>query len=63
VKPTDLADPAAPSQHDEPRLDAGPKKAYVKPSFLHERVFETMALACGKVNNTQAQCKGNKKNS
>jgi hypothetical protein len=59
VKPTD---PAAPPQQ-EPRLDAGPKKAYVKPSFQHERVFETMALACGKVNNTQAQCKGNKKNS
>lgn len=25
------------------------KRAYVKPSFRHEEVFETMALACGKL--------------
>jgi hypothetical protein len=40
-----------------------PKKPYQKPSFRHERVFETMALACGKVNSTQAQCASNTKNS
>ena len=57
------ADPAAPHQDDTDRLDAGPKKPYVKPSFQHERVFETMALTCGKVNATQAQCKTNRKNS
>jgi len=39
------------------------KKTYVKPSFAYERVFETMALACGKLNGTQAQCKSSKKNS
>lgn len=39
------------------------KKAYVKPSFAFERAFETMALACGKINVTQAQCKFNRKNS
>ncbi len=39
------------------------KKVYVKPSFEHERVFETMALACGKISPTQAQCKFNRKNS
>jgi hypothetical protein len=27
------------------------KKPYHKPSFRFEKVFETMALACGKVNN------------
>jgi hypothetical protein len=44
--------------------DATPaKKPYVKPSFRHERVFETMALACGKVNPTQLQCRVNRKNS
>jgi hypothetical protein len=32
------------------------KKAYVKPSFRHEKVFETMALSCGKVGATQRQC-------
>ena len=41
----------------------GKKKAYVKPAFEHERVFETMALACGKISVTQGSCKSNKKNS
>lgn len=39
------------------------KKPYSKPSFQHERVFETMALACGKLNATQHQCRFNRKNS
>jgi hypothetical protein len=39
------------------------KKPYEKPSFQHERVFETMALACGKVGPTQFQCRTNRKNS
>jgi hypothetical protein len=39
------------------------KKPYVKPSFEYERVFETMALACGKLSSTQAQCRFNRKNS
>ena len=38
------------------------RKPYVKPSFRHEQVFETMALACGKVN-TGASCKSAKKTS
>ncbi len=37
------------------------KAPYVKPSFRHEQVFETMALACGKINGTQAQCRGSRK--
>jgi len=37
------------------------KKTYVKPAFEHERVFETMALSCGKLSGTQAQCRSNKK--
>ena len=39
------------------------KKPYLKPAFRHEKVFETMALACGKVQSTQAGCKFNRKNS
>ena len=39
------------------------KKAYRKPAFRHELVFETMALACGKVNQTQAACHMVRKNS
>jgi hypothetical protein len=37
------------------------KKPYKKPSFEQEKVFETMALSCGKINATQAQCAHNKK--
>ena len=37
------------------------KKMYVKPAFQHEKVFETMALACGKLTSTQSQCSHNKK--
>jgi hypothetical protein len=40
------------------------KKKYQKPAFRHERVFETMALACGKVSRVQGQCHfGTRKNS
>lgn len=39
------------------------KKPYVKPAFRHERVFETMALACGKMVTTQASCRASRKNS
>lgn len=40
-----------------------PKKPYVKPAFRHEKVFETMALACGKTGPTQRQCRVSRKNS
>jgi hypothetical protein len=43
----------------EPRA----RKPYIKPAFVRERAFETMALSCGKVNITQAQCKFNRKSS
>ncbi len=37
-------------------------KPYLKPAFRHERVFETMALACGKIA-SQGQCQRNRRNS
>lgn len=37
------------------------KKPYQKPEFRYEKVFETMALACGKVRPVQAQCRFNRK--
>lgn len=40
-----------------------PRKAYQKPAFQHERVFETMALACGKLSPTQFTCRFNRKTS
>jgi hypothetical protein len=42
---------------------AKPKRPYVKPAFQHEKVFETMALACGKLGPTQSQCRFNRRNS
>jgi hypothetical protein len=33
------------------------KLPYEKPSFRHEGVFETMALACGKISSTQGACR------
>jgi hypothetical protein len=39
------------------------KKPYVKPAYEFERAFETMALSCGKITITQAQCKFNRKSS
>jgi hypothetical protein len=39
------------------------RKPYRKPAVRHERVFETSALVCGKIQTTQAQCAHNKKTS
>lgn len=44
-------------------LKSPAKKPYKKPSFRHEKVFETMALACGKLRPTQLQCRFNRRNS
>lgn len=42
---------------------AAPKKQYEKPAFKFERVFETMALHCGKTSPIRSQCKFNRKSS
>jgi hypothetical protein len=47
----------------EKRPDKTGRKPYEKPDFEHERVFETMALACGKQSATQLQCKLSRKSS
>jgi hypothetical protein len=39
------------------------KKPYTKPEFRYEKVFETMALSCGKVSPTEFQCRFNRKTS
>ena len=39
------------------------KKPYAKPSYRYERVFETMALSCGKVGPVEFQCRFNRRNS
>jgi hypothetical protein len=39
------------------------KKPYQEPAFRHEKVFETMALSCGKIQSFQFSCHFNRKNS
>ncbi|HXM45778.1 MAG TPA: hypothetical protein VN924_31370 [Bryobacteraceae bacterium] len=39
------------------------KKPYNKPAVRFERVFETSALTCGKVQTTQSGCHQNRKTS
>ena len=39
------------------------KKSYQKPAFRHERVFETLALACGKIGATTPMCQSSRKSS
>ena len=55
------------SQHAQQATEIQPgtheKKPYQKPARRRERVFETSALACGKVQSTQSQCAHNRKNS
>jgi hypothetical protein len=33
------------------------RRPYLKPAFRFERVFETSALTCGKIDETQLTCK------
>jgi len=49
------------SAHTKPPKSG--KKPYRKPSFKHEKVFETMALACGKTGPTSSGCQHVKKTS
>jgi hypothetical protein len=37
-------------------VSPGPKKPYVKPEIVSEPIYETMALACGKVPGQSSQC-------
>jgi len=41
----------------------GHRKPYQKPAFRTEKIFETMALACGKITATQGHCRFNRKSS
>jgi hypothetical protein len=37
------------------------RKPYEKPAFRLEKIFETMALVCGKIQSTQGACASNRK--
>ncbi len=47
---------------NQPR-QARTRKPYIKPSFEREKVFETQAMICGKIQTTQGSCHQNRKNS
>jgi hypothetical protein len=51
------------TKHQSSGVSAKVKRPYKKPSFQHEKVFETMALACGKLSSTQQQCRFNRRTS
>ncbi|MDD2920255.1 hypothetical protein [Rhodoferax sp.] len=55
--------PSQPELSQACAASGSPRKPYLKPAFRHEPVFETMALACGKISSTQAQCRTNRKTS
>jgi hypothetical protein len=63
-----MSEPSKP-ERGQPRSPDGPepaartRKPYVKPAFVREDVFETTALACGKINPTIRQCNLVRKNS
>ena len=53
-----------PSEMRADHASARSKKPYARPSFRWESLaFETMALSCGKISNTQQSCHSNIKNS
>ncbi len=52
------------TKHNQTENQARPalaRKPYVKPAFEREKVFETMALSCGKIQTTQGPCAHNRK--
>ena len=51
------------AEHAKTQPGGTGKKLYHKPAFRHERVFETRALTCGKIQNTEGPCHSNRKTS
>jgi hypothetical protein len=58
-----VSDQQAPqTAHGDTDEQAAPaKKKYERPTLTQEPVFETTALACGKISGTQGQCRFNRK--
>jgi hypothetical protein len=50
-------------KRQQPGNSGKEKKLYQKPAFRYERVFETLALSCGKLSPTQSTCHHNRKTS
>ena len=59
-----MIDKQAPRETHQPLPNPGKeKKLYQKPAFRYERVFETLALSCGKIGANTGQCQFSKKTS
>ena len=58
-----MTEKQVPREKKQPGNAAKEKKPYRKPSFRHERVFETLALACGKIGASTPQCQFSRKTS
>jgi len=59
-----MTDNRAPrDKRQQPGSAGKEKKLYQKPAFRYERVFETLALSCGKIAPTQHTCHHNRKTS
>ncbi len=56
-------DPATREKQQELDNKGKAKKRYQKPAFRHERVFETLALSCGKIAGTSLNCNSSPKTS
>jgi len=59
-----MDDVRAPRENRQQPTNAGKgKKLYQKPAFRHERVFETLALSCGKIGAVAPSCQFSRKTS
>jgi len=55
-----MTEDRASRENQQPATARKEKKAYQKPSFRYERVFETQALTCGKTSATMQTCHQNR---
>jgi hypothetical protein len=58
-----MTDNRAPREQQQMGSAGKDKKLYQKPAFRYERVFETLALSCGKIGATQGLCQVQQKSS
>ena len=59
-----MTDDRAPREkRQQPGNASKEKKLYKKPAFRYERVFETLALSCGKIAPTVSTCQFSRKTS
>jgi len=58
-----MTEKQVPRENKQPETAGKDKKLYRKPAFRYERVFETLALSCGKIGSSTPQCQFSRKTS